>query len=270
MKIALLLFVFSCVSFGQVSSASLYGEVRDESGRLVSGAYLTARNTATGFVRNTATGDEGAYRMDALPPGTYSVKVEKRGFETFDTTDVLLSVNQEARMDVQLTVGAEHDTVTVVASVSPLQSDNSGGGFSVTPEMIEQLPLDERNIMSLITLGPGAVPRQLGGFVHDTDNDLQQGTRGSVAFNNPINGSRPYMNRYILDGGYDTDGNTFAIVVTPPTESVQEFHVESSTASPDFTQAGGGVVDVVTKSGTTIFHGSAFEYLRNGVTDARN
>jgi hypothetical protein len=270
MKAAALLFGLACASFGQVSSSSIYGEVQDETGRVITGARLTARSTGTGFVRNTISGEAGTYRMDALLPGTYSITVEKGGFEAFDASGVVLEVNQQARLDVRLKVGAAHESVTVGAPVSRLQSENSTIGFSISPEMIEELPLDERNIMSLITLGPGAVPRQLGGFVHDTDNDLQQGTRGSVAFNDPINGSRPYMNRYILDGGYDTDGNTFAIVVTPPTESVQEFHVQSSAAAPDFTQAGGGVIDVVTKSGTRDLHGSAFEYLRNGDTDARN
>ena len=124
--------------------------------------------------------------------------------------------------------------------------------------------------MSLVTLGPGAIPRQLGGFVHDVNNDVQEGSRGSVALNPPVNGARPNMNAFLLDGAYNTDRNTFAVVVIPPLEAVQEFRTDSSLASAAFSQAGGGVVDIVTKSGGRQFHASLFEYLRNEATDARN
>src|SRR3954471_7810830 len=135
---------------------------------------------------------------------------------------------------------------------------------------IAQLPLASRNVISLVTLGPGAIARQLGGFVHDVSNDVQEGSRGSVALNPPINGSRSTQNTFLLDGAYDTDRNTFAIAVYPPVESVQEFHIQSSLAPAEFPQSGGGAIDVVTKSGTKRLHGSAFEYLRNEATDAHN
>src|SRR3954468_23260711 len=135
---------------------------------------------------------------------------------------------------------------------------------------IEQLPLASRNVISLVTLGPGAIPRQLGGFAHDVNNDIQAGSRGSVALNPPINGSRSTQNTFLLDGAYDTDRNTFAIAVYPPVESVQEFHIQSSLAPAEFPQSGGGAIDVVTKSGTRNLHGSGFEYLRNEFSDARN
>ena len=106
--------------------------------------------------------------------------------------------------------------------------------------------------------------------MHDVNNDVQEGTRGSVALNPPINGSRSTMNTFLLDGAYDTDRNTFAIAVYPPMESVQEFHIQSSLAPAEFPQSGGGAIDVVTKSGTRQFHGSGFEYFRNEVSDARN
>src|SRR5262252_4064109 len=135
---------------------------------------------------------------------------------------------------------------------------------------IADLPLASRNVISLVTLGPGAIPRQLGGFVHDNNNDIQEGSRGSVALNPPINGSRSTMNAFLLDGAYDTDRNTFAIAVYPPMDSVREFHIQSSLAPAEFPQSGGGAIDAVTKSGTRDFHGSAFEYFRNDATDGRN
>jgi len=119
-----------------------------------------------------------------------------------------------------------------------------------------------------VTLGAEAIPRQLGGFTHDIINDVQQGSRGSVAFNPPIDGSRSTMNAFLLDGAYDTDRNTFSIAVYPPMEAVQEFRIQTSLAAAEFPQAGGGSIDVVTRSGTRQFHGSAFEYLQNEATDA--
>ena len=136
-------------------------------------------------------------------------------------------------------------------------------GYRLDNSKIAGLPLASRNVVSLVTLGPGAIPRQLGGFVHDVYNDIQEGSRGSVALNPPVNGSRSTMNTFLLDGAYDTDRNTFAIAVYPPIDSVQEFHIQSSLAPAEFPQAGGGAIDVVTKSGTKSFHGSAFEYFRN-------
>ncbi|HJT86723.1 MAG TPA: hypothetical protein VJ732_02680, partial [Bryobacteraceae bacterium] len=110
----------------------------------------------------------------------------------------------------------------------------------------------------------------LGGFTHDVVNDVQEGSRGSVALNPPINGSRSTMNAALLDGAYDTDRNTFSIAVYPPMEAVQEFHIQSSLAPAEYPQAGGGAIDVITKSGTDAFHGSAFEYFQNEASDARN
>ena len=97
-----------------------------------------------------------------------------------------------------------------------------------------------------------------------------QANRGATALNPPINGARSYMNAFLLDGANDTDRNTFAIAVTPPLESVQEFRIQTSLPSAEFSQAGGGVMDVVTKSGSLAWHGSAFEYFRNEALDAHN
>jgi len=255
---------------GQVATGSLFGEIRDESGSVVSAARVVAEQETTGFTRTAVTDESGAYRIEPLAPGTYSVRAQRTGFQTAVTPHVTLEVNQQARVDVRLKIGEMKDSVSVAAAVSPLATEDATAGSRVDSQTLTELPLDDRDVAGLITLGPGAIPRQLSGFVHDAGNDIQQGTRGSVALNAPINGGRPYMNGYFLDGAYDTDQNTYAIVVLPPMDSVQEFRIQSSLASAVFAQAGGGVVDMVTKSGGQEFHGSAFEYLRNQATDARN
>ncbi len=257
------------VAQAQVASATLSGAVVDESAAVAPGVTIAARDESTGFTRTTVTGAEGSYAIEQLPPGWYTVTAQKPGFRETRSEHVLLTVNQKARLDLKLSIGPERESVTTTAAVSPVQSDEASIGYRLDSQTIEALPLDTRNIVALVTLGPGAIPRQLGGFVHDVVNDVQQGTRGSVAFNPPINGSRSTMNAFLLDGAYDTDRNTFAIAVYPPMESVQEFRIQTSLAPAEFPQAGGGSIDVVTRSGSRQFHGSAFEFLQNEDPDAR-
>lgn len=254
--------------YAQVSSGSLVGDVRDEKGGYVAGVAITARNHATGFLRSAETNAFGGYRIDDLLPGTYTVTAGRSGFETTAISGALIEVNQKTRVDFKLRVGSAHDRVTVAARMSPVQTDEASEGYLLGSSLVEELPLASRNIISLVTLGPGSIPRQLGGFVHDIINDLQEG-RGAVALNPPVNGARSTANRYILDGAYNTDHNTFAIAVTPLLESVEEFRIQTSLAPAEFAQSGGAVVDVVTKSGSRTFHGNAFEYLGNEATDAK-
>ncbi len=270
MKGALLLLMFSSVVFGQISSGTFYGQVQDETGAVLSSAHVSVRQTNTGFVRETITDQSGSYRIPDLSPGTYSLIAERSGFRTFVTPKLTLEINQEARFDFKLQVGSAHESISVEASVSPLQTDDSSEGYRFASRMFTELPLDGRNVLSLVTLGPGAIPRHLGGYTHDSDNDVQESSRGSVALNPPINGARPSMNTYILDGAYNTDRNTFSPIIIPPMDSVQEFRVQTSLAAAAFSQAAGGVIDIATKSGSKEFHGSGFEFLRNEATDAHN
>ncbi len=270
MKPAILLLVLTAAAHAQVASATLSGVVTDPSNALVPGAAVTLTQSGTGFSRSTTSDFRGVYTFDHLPPQAYKIRAGKQGFVPFEVDGVVLQVDQKARYDIQLKLAPMTGDLVVSASVSPVDTDSASIGYRMDNTKIEQLPLATRNVVSLVTLGPGAIPRQLGGFAHDVNNDVQEGTRGSVALNPPINGSRSTMNTFLLDGAYDTDRNTFAIAVYPPVESVQEFHIQSSLASAEFPQSGGGAIDVVTKSGTRRLHGSGFEYLRNEFSDARN
>jgi hypothetical protein len=270
LRTILLLLVFATLTWAQVSSGSISGQAEDETGGRLASVNITARQVTTGFVRTTVSDQSGAYQIDNISPGIYAVSADRQGFQRLIATQVIVEINQDARLNLRMKVGEAHDSVTVTAAVSNLQSEDSTVGYRLDSQTFTQLPLDERNVISLVTLGPGAIPRHLGGFVHDVDNDVQAGARGSVALNPSINGSRPSMNSFLLDGAYNTDRNTFAIVVTPPMESVQEFRVQSSLASVAAFQSGGGGMDIVTKSGGRTFHGNGFEYFRNEASDARN
>jgi len=263
---AFLAFCVPCCA--QVSSGSLLGDVRDEKAATVAGVLIVASNNDTGFSRSAATNALGSYRIDDLLPGAYTVTAQHDGFEAETVSPIFVEINQKARLDFRLHVGSVHDAVTVTARTSPVQTDDAAEGYTLSSDFVEGLPLIGRNIISLVTLGPGAIPRQLGGFTHDIINDLQ-GNRGAVAFNAPVNGARSNENSYILDGAYNTDRNTFSIAVVPLMESVSEFRIQTSLAPAEFAESGGAVIDVVTKPGSQAFHGNAFEFLRNEATDAQ-
>jgi len=266
---AAVVFLFqSGLSVAQVSSGSLLGDIHDEHGADITGVTIAAREQDTGFSRTVASNEFGSYRIDDLLPGAYTVTAQKDGFQAATVSPFFVEVNQKARLDFDLRVGSAHEAVTVNARSSPLQTDEASEGYQLGSSFFEALPLLGRNIIDLVTLGPGAIPRQLGGFTHDIMNDLQ-GNRGAVTLNAPVNGARSTGNSYIVDGAYDTDRNVFSIAVVPLMETVSEFRIQSSLAPAEFAQSGGGVIDVVTKSGSQSFHGNLFEFFRNEATDAR-
>jgi len=210
--------------WAQVSSGSLLGDVRDQKSASVAGALIQARSDLTGFARTATTNAFGSYRIDDLLPGVYTVTAQHDGFQMVTVSPFFVEVDQKARLDFDLRLGSSHETVTVNARTSPLQTDEASEGYQLGSNFLEALPLLGRNIISLVTLGPGAIPRQLGGFTHDIINDLQ-GNRGAVAFNAPVNGARSTGNSYILDGAYNTDRNVFSIAVVPLMETVSEFRI---------------------------------------------
>ena len=214
--------------------------------------------------------EDGSYRVPDLIPGVYTVTAERQGFRQLVIKHATLEISQNARVDLRLELGPAHDAIAVNSTLSPIQTDDMSEGVHFDSELLKDLPSDGRNILSFVTVAPGAIPRQLGGYVHDGDNDVQESSRGAVAFNPPINGSRPSDNSYLIDGANNTDRNTFSAVVIPPLDSVQEFRVQTSLAAATFMQASGGVIDIATKSGSKDFHGGVFEFLRNEATDAHN
>jgi hypothetical protein len=177
----------------QVASASILGTVVDESSAVAPGVTVSAREESTGFTRSTVTNSEGGYAIEALLPGRYTVIAVKPGFRATVTEHVQLTVSQKALLDLKLYIGEGRESVTATSTMSPVQTNEASIGYLFDAQTVEELPLDTRNIVALVTLGPGAIPRQLGGFTHDVVNDVQQGSRGSVAFNPPINGSRSTM-----------------------------------------------------------------------------
>jgi hypothetical protein len=232
------------------------GTVMDKSGAAVTGARVVVTNAGGNLTRTTETNENGAYVVPALPSGSYDVVVTAKGFKNFEAKGVVLDVAQKSRVDITLTVGAVTEEVIVTGeSVAQVDTQSAEIGSTITGKQVQQLELNGRNFTQLVTLSPGVV-NQTG-----QDEGLV-GVAGNVAYS--INGGRTEYNNWEIDGGDNMDnGSNSTLNVYPNLEAIAEFKVLTSSYGAQYGKNGSGSVEVETKSGTTQFHGSAFEYVRN-------
>ena len=239
------------------------GTVMDKSGAAVAGATVVVTNASGNLTRTTQTNENGAYVVPALPSGSYDVTVTAKGFQKFQAKGVVLDVARKSRVDVTLTVGAVTEEIIVTGeSVAQVDTQSAEIGTTITGKQVQQLELNGRNFTQLVTLAPGVV-NQTG-----QDEGLV-GVAGSVTYS--INGGRTEYNNWEIDGGDNMDnGSNTTLNVYPNLEAISEFKVLTSTYGAQYGKNGSGSVEVETKSGTTQFHGSAFEYVRNQVFNANS
>jgi outer membrane receptor protein involved in Fe transport len=244
----------------QSADATLTGTVKDTSGAVIPGATITARHVATNDTRTTTSGPEGHYRLTNLPRGNYDVKAEIQGFQPINQTGVLLTVGDTVRLDFALTVGGLNETVSVVSTASLINTEEGRISSLVDEKRVSELPLNGRNVFQLIELQPGATANP-GNVV------LGGSAGGNSAF---VNGQRNRANNFLLDGTDNNDQFTAGrVAVNPNVDMVQEFRVSANNFSAEFGRNSASVVNVVTKTGTNDFHGTAYEFLRNDSLDAR-
>jgi hypothetical protein len=254
--LGLLLLAGTC--FGQNIRGTILGTVRDPSSAVIKGAKVTVRHVATGLVREETTNDAGEYLFAQLPVGQYDMTVEQAGFKKVDRPGILLQVDERQRVDIDMTVGAVTETLSVEAVAPVIQTDSATVGNVVDNKKVTELPLNGRNFLQLNLLVPGA-----NQGVKGSQNQTQG---GSIT----VNGAREQANNFLLDG---IDNNDLAInqySVAISTEAIQEFKVQGSTYSAEFGRSGGAQINIATKSGTNQFHGVLYEYLRNADLDAKN
>jgi hypothetical protein len=239
------------------------GTVMDKSGAAVVGAEVLLTNTAGSLSRATTTNSDGAYVIPGLPGDTYNLSVSAKGFQKYTAQRIKLDIAEKARVDVQLTVGAMSEEITVTGeSVAQVQTESSEIGSTITGKQVNQLELNGRNFTQLVTLTPGVVD-QTG------SDEGKVGVYGNVAYS--MNGGRNEYNNWELDGGDNMDnGSNATLNVYPNLEAIAEFKVLTSNYGAQYGRNGSGTIEVETKSGTTAFHGSAFYYGRNEVFNAND
>ncbi|HXG65847.1 MAG TPA: TonB-dependent receptor, partial [Blastocatellia bacterium] len=250
----------------QTTRATVSGTVTDEKGSVISNARVTAKNLDTGISREVRTDDEGRYSIPELSPGRFEVKAEFEGFRPEIRTGIDLTVGREAVLNFALAVGGAQEQVVIEGNPPLVETTSSTVGFLVDNKQIEELPLNGRDVLQLATLQNGVVSTTSIGVAQD---DTGPGTTKLV-----INGARLDANGFYLDGTETVDafgfspgglGGGFLGV-----DALREFQVLTSNYSAEFGLGGGAIINAVTKSGTNEFHGTAFEFLRNDVLDARN
>jgi len=238
----------------QTEKAQVNGAVLDPSGAVVASVQVTAINTATGARRSVLTNEQGLYNLPFLDPGTYDIQVQKEGFRTVTRQAIKFDVAQIARLDFTLEVGAVSEQVTVTAQGPMLETGSASLAHLVDNARIVNLPTNGRNSYGFATLIPGV--RASRGFT-----EVAYGMYNDQFVS--INGSRPNQNAFLLDGGANSNPAFNGPAMFPSLDSVEEYKVQTNNFSAEFTNAAGGVINLVTKSGTNQLHGTLFEFLRN-------
>jgi carboxypeptidase family protein/TonB-dependent receptor-like protein len=253
-----LLGVFLAAAFASGPTGMITGTVTDPSGAVVRNARITVLNEATNAVRTAETNDDGDFTVALLPPGRYRVTAESAGFRKSIFGDVTVDVDQTARVDFALEVGAATEEVRVKDTPPAIQTDTSTLGQVVNNRLVQNLPLNERNFLNFALLVPGSQLPAEGS---------QNSTQGGAL---SVNGAREQSNNFLLDGVDNNDPYINQYVALPSVDAIQEFKVQSSDYSAEYGRTGGAQINVVLKSGTNAFHGSLFEYFRNRNMDAKN
>ena len=243
------------------TTTTLLGTVTDKTGGVVPGAEVTATNTGTNQTRTAQTSPQGEYRIDFLPIGEYTVEVSASGFKKFVQKAVVLEINVASRVNAQLDVGQLTDSVEVSASAPAVNTENAQVGRTVENREITTLPIVGRNVYTLLTLTPG---------VSSSSNSITLGyPEQRTMINGGVDGGAGSVN-YYLDGGSNMTGLRNTGNVAPNPDAVEEFRVITNNYSAEYGRFAGGVVNVITRSGTNSFHGSLFEFLRNDAMNAHD
>jgi hypothetical protein len=252
--------VFSTYAAAQNSNGRIVGTIYDQTGAIVPGVHIVVTNTATRITRETTSDASGYYQVLSLPIGNYTVSATQKGFTPVATTASSLEINQSLKIDIKLQVGANTETVTVESTPATVETINPTMGSTISEREIANAPLNGRNVLDLALLQPGVLP---------ADNPGNGGAASAnTAFS--ISGGRNDSNTFILDGGANNDLLDNSAVYNPNPDAVQEFRVLTSNFGAEYGRNGGGIITVVTKSGTNNFHGSAFEFNRNDAYNAND
>jgi len=255
--------------FGQ--TAQVLGHVTDPSGAVVPGAQITVTNLDTGFERRTVSSGTGDYVLPLLPLGRYRLSVQAKGFAPVVRSGIQLMVNQTLTQDVTLSIGQVSQQIEVTASAQLIQSASTELGTVVTREAVNDLPLNGRNFTQLLSLTPGATPISTGQSANlGADDGSTVAIPGSRFTLPSLNGQQNRTMVFFLDGIFNTDFRTTTYTLLPIIDTVREFKVQTHNDDAQYGQVLGGVINVITKSGTNDLHGSAWEFVRNNVFDARN
>jgi len=258
-----LLATFSAVAYGQSNYAVLSGTVSDPQSRALVGASIELTSASTHAVRRVSTNEQGIFQITGLLPDDYELAVQAPGFAPL-MESLRLEVGEKRAIDINLKIGELKQGVEVTASADVLRTADTSVGEVVEPTSVQNLPLNGRMLIDLVLTVPGTHVGYGAQTGQTSPLYWRPGQRSAVV----IGGSRSNANFYLLDGSTNTDPTFNTQNLSPSPDAVKEFQVEASSYTADMGGAGGGQINIVTHSGTSEYHGSIYEYLRNGAMDA--
>ncbi|MGE0455536.1 MAG: carboxypeptidase regulatory-like domain-containing protein [Vicinamibacteria bacterium] len=262
-RAAVLAVVLACLAFpalAQEITGTITGTVTDQTGGVLPGVLVTARNTGTGLTKEAVTGESGRYVLPFLPTGPYEISFTLAGFKTSTAKNVTLHVNDRLDIGSQLTVEGLETSVEVSAAAQMIQATPQVQNLMGSTQ-VQELPLNNRNFVQLATLVPG-VNSSLA-------DEVGIGLTSTVSLS--IAGARRNAVNWFVDGASNVDvGSNITLLSTPTLESIEEFKIITSSYAAEWPRSGGGIINVVTKSGSNTFRGSAYEYYRNDALNANS
>jgi hypothetical protein len=248
--------------FGQAYFGTVSGEITDPSGAVVPGAKITLVDQQKGYQFAATSDHVGRYLFSSVPPGTYSVSAELRGFEKMVRTGVILDVNENVTVDLRMRMATGRQAVEVQAQAQNLQTEDAVTGEVVNRRFLNDLPLVDRYVLDFIELGPGM------------NNQSDTNSVGDTGTNFISNGSRGANSDILMDGAtitnFEPNGGITNVTYTPSADAVEELKVEQTNFSAEYGFTGATIVNMITRSGSNSFHGSAYDFIRNQLTDANN
>ena len=264
LRVLFAVLILLCAAQAMAQAARIEGIVTDNTGGALPGTTVTATQVATNVARSVVSDKDGAYAITPLPVGDYRVQFELSGFKTA-TVPVTLTVDQVARVDMKMELGAVTESVTVVAAAPVIEKTTSYIGSLIAEEMVENLPLNGRNFTQLATLSPGVtrgIPgsNAAGGGSGTDAETFRYSEFGGAALS--VNGLREQFNNYMIEGVDNNESLVNSIAYLPSPEAIREFNVITTTAPAEYGRAGGAVQNLVIKSGTNAIDGSLFYFLR--------
>ena len=240
----------------QQLTATLSGTVTDSSGAVIPNATVTITQTTTNAAREVQSDQSGNYSVTSLQAGTYTVSVTSKGFESYLAKNVVLNVADKRGLNIQLKAGSTSTTVTVEAAAIAVDTESSAQAGTITGQQIRELELAGRNFQQLVSLQPGVVS-QMG----------DESSAGNTALS--VNGARTNANNWTIDGSDINDsGSNGTVINAPNVDAIQEFTLARGNYDAGYGRSGGGQIVVATKAGTSSFHGSGYEFVRNTALDA--
>ncbi|HUN62325.1 MAG TPA: carboxypeptidase-like regulatory domain-containing protein, partial [Candidatus Sulfotelmatobacter sp.] len=254
-------------AYGQ-ANGSFLGTVTDKSGSAISGAKVTAVSQETGAIRETVTDDTGHYVLNFLPVSVFTVRVEFQGFQTSESKDLRLQVNETRELNFTLSPATVSSTVEVVGNAVAVETANPTLGQVITSQQVTQLPLNGRDFVQLATLTPGTTQETNPNSFFTSGASSEVAARGSFSLS--VGGSRPNSTDWLLDGADDNELTAGGIAIYSSIDSIQEFKVLTYNYSAEYGTRAGPTVLLTTKSGSNDFHGSLFEFFRNTDLDAKS